>query len=134
MECSTKTYLLTDNFFSVKTVFPLPDEWDQQPRDENGKEETVYLASLDEESKEYKRVQGKFLKSLHETRVNIIKIERIQNSSLYFPYVMKKQSMDARNGSLENERELFHGTDYYSVKSINMQGFNRSFCGRNGKP
>ncbi|KAK2560432.1 Protein mono-ADP-ribosyltransferase PARP14 [Acropora cervicornis] len=115
-----------------RDVFPLPDEWDRQPRDENGKEETVYLASLDEESKEYKRVQEKFFKSLHETRVNIIKIERIQNPSLYFPYVMKKQSMDARNGSLENERELFHGTDYNRVKSINMQGFNRSFCGRNG--
>lgn len=42
--------------------------------------------------------------------------------------------MDEKNGSLENERELFHGTKYESVKSINVHGFNRSFCGENGKP
>ena len=118
---------------SVKTVFPLPDVWDPQPHDENDKEESVYLASLPEESKEYKRVQEKFLKSLRKT-VNIIKIERIQNPLLHSLYMMRKQSMDEKNGSLENERELFHGTKYESVKSINMQGFNRSLCGQNGKP
>lgn len=134
MQCRTNTHLLTDNFFSVKTVFPFPDEWDPQPRDENGKEEIVYRASLATESKEYRRIQEKFLKSLDKTRVNIIKIERIQNPSLYLPYMMTKQSMDEKNGSLENERELFHGTNYDSVKPINMQGFNRSFCGQNGKP
>ncbi|XP_074627497.1 uncharacterized protein LOC141885604 isoform X1 [Acropora palmata] len=113
-----------------KDVFPLPDVWDPQPHDENDKEESVYLASLPEESKEYKRVQEKFLKSLRKT-VNIIKIERIQNPLLHSLYMMRKQSMDEKNGSLENERELFHGTRYESVKSINMQGFNRSLCGQN---
>ena len=117
----------------MKTVFPLPDVWDPRPHDEDDKEETVYLASLPEESKEYKRVQEKFLKSLHKT-VNIIKIERIQNPLLHSLYMMRKQSMDEKNGSLENERELFHGTKYESVKSINMKGFSRSFCGQNGKP
>ena len=41
--------------------------------------------------------------------------------------------MDEKNGTLENEMQLFHGTKYDSVKSINIQGFNRSLCGQQGK-
>jgi len=40
--------------------------------------------------------------------------------------------MDEKNGTLENELQLFHGTKPDSVKSINVQGFNRSLCGING--
>ena len=41
--------------------------------------------------------------------------------------------MDEKNGTLENELQLFHGTKPDSVKAINVQGFNRSMCGINGK-
>ena len=41
--------------------------------------------------------------------------------------------MDDKNGKRENEMQLFHGTKYDSVKAINIQGFNRSFCGQQGK-
>jgi len=40
--------------------------------------------------------------------------------------------MDEKNGTLENELQLFHGTKPDSVKSINVQGFNRSLCGIHG--
>ena len=40
--------------------------------------------------------------------------------------------MDEKNGTLENELQLFHGTKPDSVTSINVQGFNRSLCGING--
>ena len=32
-----------------------------------------------------------------------------------------------------SERQLFHGTGSEKVDQINTQGFNRSFCGANGK-
>jgi len=113
------------------TVLPLPVEWDQQPRDDSGKEETVYLASLAWDSQEFKRVEGKFLQSLR-GKASIKNIERIQNPSMYISYMLRKQTMDDKNGTLDNELHLFHGTRYDSVKAINVQGFNRSLCGRNG--
>ena len=63
---------------------------------------------------------------------NIQKIERIQNPHLYQCYMVRKQKMDKDIGGI-SERQLFHGTDARNVNHINTQGFNRSFCGKNGK-
>ena len=40
--------------------------------------------------------------------------------------------MDKENRNTNSELELWHGTASKNVKSINEQGFNRSFCGDNG--
>ena len=113
-------------------MLPLPGEWDPQPRDERRKEETLHLVSLAQDSEEFKTVQEKFLQSLR-GKVFITNIERIQNPSMFKSYMLRKQTMDEKNGTLENELLLFHGTKYDSVKAINVQGFNRSLCGQNGK-
>jgi hypothetical protein len=63
--------------------------------------------------------------------INIVKIERVQNPSLYKAYMVKKQKMDDKNGS--NEKKLFHGTDPPTCQLINHKGFNRRFCGKNGE-
>lgn len=34
---------------------------------------------------------------------------------------------------IENEMTLYHGTTSESVDSICKNGFNRSFCGKNGR-
>ena len=39
--------------------------------------------------------------------------------------------MEQKNGA--NEKFLFHGTAQGSCSSINKFGFNRSYCGKNGK-
>ena len=65
-------------------------------------------------------------------KVNIQKIERIQNPYLYRQYVVQKQKMDKDNKG-KNERQLFHGTDAENIPAINTQGFNRSLCGVHGK-
>lgn len=41
--------------------------------------------------------------------------------------------MEEFNEGQINERHLWHGTSEDSIDSINMYGFNRSFCGKNGK-
>ena len=63
--------------------------------------------------------------------LTILKIERIQNPSLFKQYTMKKQSMDEQNGS--NEILLYHGTAANNVPDINQNGLNRSYNGTHGK-
>ena len=38
-----------------------------------------------------------------------------------------------RKEDSEIERQLWHGTTESTVKSICAKGFNRSYCGKNGK-
>jgi hypothetical protein len=59
----------------------------------------------------------------------VVKIERIQNPRLYQIYEEQKKKMS--NGG--NEMRLFHGTAKTAVENINTAGFNRGFCGKNGK-
>ena len=108
---------------------------------------TLHLVSLAQESQEFKTVEEKFLQSLSSElktveekilqslrrKVSITNIQRVQNPSLFNAYSVRKQTMDLKNGPLENQLELFHGTKYESFKPINVQGFNRSLCGKNGK-
>ena len=93
---------------------------------------TLHLVSLAQDSQEFKTVEEKFLLSLR-GKVSITNIERVQNPSLFYAYAVRKQTMDLKNGPHENQLELFHGTKYESFKPINVQGFNRSLCGKNGE-
>ncbi|KAM8749622.1 poly(ADP-ribose) polymerase family member 14-related sequence 1 isoform 1-T1 [Acanthopagrus schlegelii] len=61
----------------------------------------------------------------------IIKIERIQNPTLWKALQIKKLDMEQRNGHQNNERRLFHGTAHDTVAHINDSGFNRVFAGKN---
>ena len=64
----------------------------------------------------------------------IVKIQRIQNPALYFQYIARKKEMDKFNPQgHKNERRLFHGTKPDTCSQINHGGFNRSYCGQNGK-
>ena len=95
---------------------------------------TVHMVPLSKLSLEYKDVMRKFQASTSSIPggVNIQKIERIQNPHLYQCYMVRKQKMDKDIGG-NSERQLFHGTEAKNVSHINTQGFNRSFCGVNGK-
>ena len=101
-----------------------------QPKDSSGKEQEVHLVQLDpvSNSNEYNKVADEIRKT---ASINITKIERVQNPGLYRAYVVKKEQMEQKNGA--NEKFLFHGTAKDSCSSINKFGFNRSYCGKNGK-
>lgn len=62
-----------------------------------------------------------------------LQIERIQNKSLYEQYVAKKGKILKANPNITVEKTLWHGTSFDTVQSINNYGFNRSYCGKNGK-
>ena len=118
-------------FFCLVDV-EFPDCWVSQPTDTSGREETVHLFQIDptKNAQEYKKVSDKFHQSCPN---NIIKIERVQNPTLYGAYAVNKQRMDKAGGEGSNEMCLFHGTKGAKCELINHKGFNRSFCGENGR-
>ena len=116
--------------FLFYTGVPLPLNWCPQPNESSGNEKEVHLVELDptSNSSEYNKVAEGIRKT---ASISITKIERVQTPGLYKAYVVKKDQMEQTNGA--NEKLLFHGTAQGSCSSINKFGFNRSFCGKNGK-
>ncbi|RXM33975.1 Poly [ADP-ribose] polymerase 14 [Acipenser ruthenus] len=80
-------------------------------------------------TKEYQEVEALFKKTCGNH--TIVTIQRIQNPFLWKNYQIKKQAFDDKNGKGNNEKQLFHGTACDTIKTINSNGFNRSFCGKN---
>ncbi|XP_029654761.2 protein mono-ADP-ribosyltransferase PARP15-like [Octopus sinensis] len=79
---------------------------------------------------EYDDIRATFRRNLPSYR--IIKIERIQNKTLYQGYQALKKKFEAENPKITNEVDgLWHGTAEGAVEGINKSGFNRSYCGRN---
>ncbi|XP_070211847.1 protein mono-ADP-ribosyltransferase PARP14-like [Littorina saxatilis] len=107
-----------------KHDIPLPDHWEPM------KGHKVKQVQLKSDSSEYKRVAGLFGR---QGQANIKKIERIQNPSLFQQYKIKKRDLEQNNPKgTENEKRLFHGTSSDSIQGIVTNGFNRSYCGKNG--
>ena len=96
----------------------------------------VHIVDLDPGCSEYQGVLNEFDKTMNPGQHynNLIKIQRIQNPALYGQYIARKKEMDKQNPKgHQNERQLFHGTSADTVPKINLQGYNRSFAGKNGK-
>merc|ERR1712146_110316 len=98
---------------------------------------------LDAHSVEYTEVLRCFLHEL-KGKADVLGIERVQNPGLWQSYAVKLQTLrvredDRRRDNLpaiaddEVERKwFFHGSDADTlVNKICVQGFNRSFCGKN---
>ncbi|KAL3863575.1 hypothetical protein ACJMK2_005326 [Sinanodonta woodiana] len=118
----------------------LPVTWTRMANDENLK-----CVSLNPNDQEYIDVSQKFLASagsagqqavmmrlaMHygSPGLTVIKIERVQNKSLYQQYKAKKRQLEQQNNGRANEKELWHGTAITSIQNINHNGFNRSYSG-----
>ena len=105
----------------------LPPNWDPMPTDERCR--TVVLSP---HSDEHKKVSGKLALTIK--RVQIVRIHRIQNKTLYLQYMGRKQAMDSHNlphGA--NELKLWHGCTEAVMKQINHSGFNTSYTATKGK-
>ncbi|KAL3863571.1 hypothetical protein ACJMK2_005322 [Sinanodonta woodiana] len=117
-----------------------PVTWTRMANDENLK-----CVSLNPNDQEYIAVSQKFLASagsagqqavmmgfaMHygSPGLTVIKIERVQNKSLYQQYKAKKRQLEQQNNGRANEKELWHGTVGTSIQNINHNGFNRSYSG-----
>ncbi|KAL3863209.1 hypothetical protein ACJMK2_004975 [Sinanodonta woodiana] len=111
------------------SVSEIPPQWAPMDKD------NLRLIVLKSTSKEYIDVASLFMATVKKENptasVPISKIERIQNRTLYAQYQNKKKLIDEMNPGQINEMDLWHGTAGYAVDSINVHGFNRSFCGKN---
>ncbi|NXQ82102.1 PAR15 polymerase, partial [Nyctibius grandis] len=111
------------SMFKYKQSIELPPQW------EDMQEERVKLVNLKASLQEYLDVQNKFKKTC--SNFVIEKIERIQNPFLWQTYQIKKISLCRKNKNEDNEKMLFHGTAASSLSTINYNGFNRGFAGKN---
>ena len=101
----------------------LPRSWEDMEEMTSGtKYKAVELKSGDDD---YTKVENAFRETVKDAV--IVRIQRIQNPTLYWQYAVKKKSMKC------SEKDLFHGTSKESLDQINAHGFNRSFAGKNGE-
>ena len=107
----------------------VPHFWAPQPCLTDGAPAPIAMVNILPGNPEYQQVASMF----YSTGGNgtIVTIERVQNPALYMQYTMHRQEVENKHFN-HNERQLFHGTKGCNVRAINSQGFNRSFCGRNG--
>uniref|UniRef100_H2YWJ9 PARP catalytic domain-containing protein n=1 Tax=Ciona savignyi TaxID=51511 RepID=H2YWJ9_CIOSA len=93
---------------------------------------SLLMVNLDPTSEQYRRTVRLF----HTTGpgFQVIKVEQIQNQTLYRQYAAKRE--EVRNHvtqGVQVEQELFHGTTEDVCEKIWKGGFNRSYAGKNGE-
>jgi hypothetical protein len=84
---------------------------------------------------EHDHVCHTFMKTLKNSSIKVVDVQRIQNRTLWNQYALKLSDVVSREGPSSRDRNekvwLFHGTDEDTVEKIVQQGFNRSFAGKN---
>ncbi|NWV75346.1 PAR12 polymerase, partial [Dasyornis broadbenti] len=104
-----------------------PSHWDASALPDLGYE-AVVISNVTSEYNEIKQL-------FHQTMKNytILRIQRIQNPSLWKVFQWQKEKMKRENGGKEvQEKFLFHGTDSISMKVVCAQNFDWRICGNNG--
>ncbi|XP_042563886.1 protein mono-ADP-ribosyltransferase PARP14-like [Clupea harengus] len=84
---------------------------------------------LSASSTEYAEVEKEFRRTGLASTIIQFQIERVQNSTLWKGYMIKKEQFDQKNKHTNNEKRLFHGTSPDKIDQINRYGFNQSFAG-----
>ncbi|XP_054984122.1 protein mono-ADP-ribosyltransferase PARP14-like [Sorex araneus] len=131
----TYTVDFTTNTATNAHGVTLPVQRFQKARDEipshwsHMKQQNICVVDLPPSHAEYREVARQFNQTC--STFVIKKIERIQNLPLWNSYQTKKKAMGSKNNNVINEKQLFHGTDENSVSHVNVNGFNRSYAGKN---
>ncbi|NWW71069.1 PAR12 polymerase, partial [Climacteris rufus] len=104
-----------------------PSHWDTSALPDLGYK-AVVISSV---TPEYNGIKQLF----HQTMKNysILKIQRIQNPSLWKVFQWQKEKMKRENGGKEvREKQLFHGGGTTFMKTVCNQNFDWRICGSNG--
>ncbi|XP_061863091.1 zinc finger CCCH-type antiviral protein 1 isoform X2 [Colius striatus] len=104
-----------------------PAHWDQSALPDLGYKK-VEISST---SAEFNRIKQLFCETMK--NYNVLKIERIQNPSLWKVFQWQKEQMKRENkGNEVDERLLFHGTKTSFIEAICLHNFDWRICGSNG--
>ncbi|NWY71517.1 PAR12 polymerase, partial [Erithacus rubecula] len=129
--CRRPKFVSSEDVQKIKTGSQrdssIPSHWDASALPDLGYKAVV----ISNATSEYDEIKQLF----HQTMKNysILKIQRIQNPSLWKVFQWQKEKMKRENGGKEvQEKLLFHGTDVYSMKTICTQNFDWRICGSNG--
>ncbi|XP_018409097.1 PREDICTED: poly [ADP-ribose] polymerase 15-like [Nanorana parkeri] len=106
----------------AQVIIDFPKSWT------NMGEKELLVITLEENCEEYEKVKENFLATAKPTTFTVLKIERIQNELLFKKFSLSKQEVERKNPNQQNVRLLYHGTYVDSIKNINEEGFNRSYC------
>ncbi|NXH60740.1 PAR12 polymerase, partial [Rhabdornis inornatus] len=129
--CRRPKFVSSEDVQKIKTGSQrdssIPSHWDASALPDLGYKAVVISSA----TPEYNEIKQLF----HQTMKNysILKIQRIQNPSLWKVFQWQKEKMKRENGGKEvQEKLLFHGTDITSMKTICTQNFDWRICGSNG--
>ncbi|NXD42245.1 PAR12 polymerase, partial [Copsychus sechellarum] len=129
--CRRPKFVSSEDVQKIKTGSQrdssIPSHWDASALPDLGYKAVV----ISNATPEYNEIKQLF----HQTMKNysILKIQRIQNPSLWKVFQWQKEKMKRENGGKEvQEKLLFHGTDLTSMKTICTQNFDWRICGSNG--
>ncbi|NXR23197.1 PAR12 polymerase, partial [Cinclus mexicanus] len=129
--CRRPKFVSSEDVQKIKTGSQrdssVPSHWDASALPDLGYKAVV----ISNVTPEYNEIKHLF----HQTMKNysILKIQRIQNPSLWKVFQWQKEKMKRENGGKEvQEKLLFHGTDITSMKTICTQNFDWRICGSNG--
>ncbi|KFP14074.1 Poly [ADP-ribose] polymerase 12, partial [Egretta garzetta] len=104
-----------------------PVHWDKSALPDFG----YKAVDISNTTSEYNRIQQLFLQTMKS--YDVLKIQRIQNPSLWKVFQWQKEQMQRENRGKEiNEQLLFHGTKISFVESICTHNFDWRICGSNG--
>ncbi|KAJ7398721.1 zinc finger CCCH-type antiviral protein 1-like isoform X1 [Pitangus sulphuratus] len=104
-----------------------PSHWDQSALPDLGYK-AVVISSVTSEYNTIKQLFHQTMKTY-----SILKIQRIQNPSLWKVFQWQKEKMKRENGGKEvQEKLLFHGTNTSFMEAICAQNFDWRICGKNG--
>ncbi|XP_009463383.1 PREDICTED: poly [ADP-ribose] polymerase 12-like [Nipponia nippon] len=104
-----------------------PSHWDPSALPDLG----YKAVEISNTTSEYNRIKELFLQTMK--NYNVLKIQRIQNPSLWKVFQWQKEQMKRESGGKEvNEKLLFHGTDASFMKAICIHNFDWRICGSNG--
>ncbi|XP_030210904.1 protein mono-ADP-ribosyltransferase PARP12 [Gadus morhua] len=108
-------------------VQAFPSHWDKSKVPATGHEKVL----LQDSSEEYKEVETLFRQTM--TDFDIVKIERIQNKSLWDHFRLQQEQMKTRNGGCSvAEKKLFHSTDSKYIDDICCSNYDWRICGTHG--
>ncbi|TRZ02744.1 hypothetical protein DNTS_005427 [Danionella cerebrum] len=107
----------------LKASESIPQNWDAMPSND-----LVKKFNLPTTNSEYQEVLKLFKATCSNRKV--LKIERIQNPGMWRNYQNNKSIMEKKNGHVNNEKKLFHGTSEQTLVHIEKDGFNRSYAGQ----
>ncbi|NXJ01116.1 PAR12 polymerase, partial [Psophia crepitans] len=104
-----------------------PGHWDQSALPDLG----YKAVEISNTTSEYGRIKLMFLQTMK--NYSVLKIQRIQNPSLWKVFQWQKEQMKRKNGGKEvNEKLLFHGTNVSFMEAICIHNFDWRICGSNG--